>query len=47
MLLDRNVSTGCNKFLCDALIRKGAPVLQLLSSKNQTLLIRGDAVREG
>lgn len=36
-----------DRFLCNSLIRQGASILQLLSGKDQALLIRGDTVREG
>ena len=34
-----------SRLLLDIVIRKGAPVLELLSSENQTLLIGGDPAR--
>ena len=35
------------KFSCNSLIRERAAILQLLTSKDQTLLVRGDTVLEG
>ena len=34
-----------SRFPCNSLIRKGAPVLQLLSGKDETLLIGGDTIQ--